>query len=128
VAAGTGPRGLQARAVAVGVASTFLLSLCLSGALALAVYVGSLGEREASTLLFYAGLVSLAAGAAYGARQAAALGWAHGAAIGLAYVLISLLLGWVLFAGGGVGGAGLVQRLLLGVAVGAAGGMLGVNL
>lgn len=124
--AGANRTGLQPRAVAWGVLATVLVNLCLSGLLALIVYVGTIGEGAASGLLFYAGLLSLAVGAAYGARQAGTFGWGHGAAIGLAYVVLSLLAGSLLLPGG-IGG-GILGRLVLGLGVGAAGGILGMNL
>jgi putative membrane protein (TIGR04086 family) len=120
-----GNGGIQARAVVVGVICTFLLSLCLSGALALAVYAGALGEGQAGTLLFFAGLLSLLVGAAYGARQAYRLGWAHGMLVGVAYVLVAAAFGTLLLPGG-LDGA-LLPRLLLGVGVGAVGGILGLT-
>ena len=125
LASGDGGSGLQARAVAIGVVCTFLISLVLSGVLALAVYAGGLGESQAGSLLFYAGLLSLAAGAAYGARRADSLGWAHGMLIGAAYVLVAAAFGTLLLPGG-MGGA-FLPRLLLGLAVGAAGGVLGLT-
>ena len=124
VASGDGGGGLQARAVAVGVICTFVLSLLVSGALALAVYVGALGEGQAGSLLFYGGLLSLVAGAAYGARQADSRGWAHGLLIGLVYVLVATAFG-ALFLPGGMVGA-FLPRPLLGLGVGAAGGVLGL--
>jgi putative membrane protein (TIGR04086 family) len=124
LAAGQGGSGLQARAVLVGVVCTFLISLVLSGALAIAVYVGGLGEGQAGSLLFYAGLLSLAAGAAYGARQAGSLGWAHGMLVGVAYVLVASAFGTLLLPGGMTGA--FIPRLLLGIGVGAAGGILGL--
>ncbi len=124
LASGAGGSGLQARAVAVGVVCTVIISLCLSAALALAVYIGALGEAQAGSLLFYTGLLSLAAGAAYGARRAETLGWAHGLLVGLVYVLVATAFG-ALFLPGGMTGA-FLPRLLLGLGVGAAGGVLGL--
>jgi putative membrane protein (TIGR04086 family) len=124
---GLGPRsGLQARAVASGVVVTFLLSLVLSGVVALVVYFASVSEASASGLLFYAGLFSLAAGAGLGARRAAALGWLHGAAVGLVYVLLSALVSLVIFPGGYTP-HDVLRRLAMGCAVGLLGGIVGVN-
>lgn len=127
-AAALGPRGgLQLRAVVAGLICTFAVSLILAAVLALVVNLSALRESVASQILYYGGLASLVAGAGFGARRASGLGWLHGVAIGVAYVLASVLIGAFVFPGG-PGPNDLGGRLLLGGAAGLLGGVLGVAL
>jgi putative membrane protein (TIGR04086 family) len=118
---------LQGGAILAGILWTFGLSVLAAAVLAAGVYLAAVTERSASQALFYAGLTSLAAGAALGARRAEGLGWLHGAAIGCAYVMLSMVVGLILFPGS-MALADALHRLAVGLAVGALGGVLGVNL
>ncbi len=119
--------GFQVSALAAGVVAAFAVSLAAAGIIALVVYTTTVSEQAASSLLFTTGLLSLALAAGYGARLAGTLGWVHGLAIGLVYVLVTLVLTPLLFPGA-LTFAGAVQRLALGAVIGALGGVAGVNL
>ena len=119
--------GFRWGAVAMGVVVTFIISLVAAGVLALTIYATSITEQQASAVLLLLGLASLLLGAGYAAHRARTMGWAHGVVVGLAYVLLSLVLQPVLFAGSWTVG-GILQRLMLGIAAGALGGVSGVNL
>lgn len=119
--------GLQWSAVAAGVVAAFVVSLVAAGVIVLVVYTTTVSEHTASTFLFAAGLLSLGAAAGYGARLAGTLGWVHGLAIGVGYVIVTMVLSPLLFPGGMTVGGSAV-RLAVGAALGALGGVLGVNL
>jgi len=121
------PSGLRWGAVAGGLVVTFGLSLALAGALAAVLYARVLTATSASPLLLALGLLSLALGAGYAAHLARTMGWAHGLAVGLCYVAVSLALQPLLFAGGWTAG-GALQRVLFGALAGSLGGVVGVNL
>jgi putative membrane protein (TIGR04086 family) len=119
--------GFQVSALAAGVVAAFALSLATAGAVALVVYTTAVSEQAASALLFATGLLSLTVAAAYGARLAGSLGWVHGLAIGVVYVLATMAVTPFLFPGV-LTFAGALQRLALGAACGALGGVVGINL
>ncbi|MBE3589402.1 MAG: TIGR04086 family membrane protein [Firmicutes bacterium] len=119
--------GFQPGAVAAGVACSFVLTLLASALLALAVYSTGLSDATAETAIFYTSVLCLAAGAAYGARRAEALGWLHGAAIGLVYVSLAVAAGLLAFQTD-VSAFDLLRHLMLGLVAGVVGGVLGVNL
>lgn len=121
-----GAPGLRLAAVAWGVVAGYVLTIAVAALLALLVYGAGLGEGIAETAVFYAGILCLAAGAAYGARRAGTEGWLHGAVIGIVYVVLALALS-VLVLGGDVTAMGLLGRLLLGVVAGIVGGVAGIN-
>jgi len=123
---GTDPR-FRWGALAAGLAVTFIVSLAAAGLVALAIYATPITEQSASAFLFALGVASLVLGAGYAGHLARTLGWVHGLAVGLGYVLVSLVLQPMLFSGGWSLG-GTLQRLLLGVAAGTLGGVFGVNL
>lgn len=122
-----GGSGLRWGAVLAGLIAAFAVSMVLAGLVALVIYATTITEQSASAFLFALGLLSVALGAGYGAHRAHALGWAHGAAVGLGYVLVALCLQPLLFSGGW-NLAGTAARLLWGGLAGALGGVLGVNL
>lgn len=119
--------GFQLGAVAAGVIVALVLTLAVSAGLAVLVNTAGLTESVAETAVFYAGVVCLAAGAAFGSRRASTRGWMHGAAVGVVYVVLALALSVLVFQGD-VSGGELFSRLLLGLACGIVGGVAGVNL
>lgn len=119
--------GFQLGAVAAGVVCAFVLTLLASALMALAVYSTGLADTTAETLIFYGGVLCLAAGAAYGSRRAETLGWLHGGAIGVVYAALAMAVGLLAFQSD-VTALDLVRRLALGLIAGIVGGVLGVNL
>ncbi|MBX5476503.1 MAG: TIGR04086 family membrane protein [Clostridia bacterium] len=119
--------GFQLGAVAAGVACAFVLTLLASALMALAVYSTGLADTTAETLIFYGGVLCLAAGAGYGSRRAGSLGWLHGAAVGVVYAALAMAVGLLAFQSD-VTVLDLFRRLVLGLIAGIVGGVLGVNL
>lgn len=119
--------GFHWGSVLAGLVASFALSLVIAGIVALIVYATAITEQSASGFLLALGLLSVALGAGYGAHRAHSLGWAHGLAVGVCYVLTSLALQPLLFSAGWSAG-GTIMRLLWGAAAGTLGGIIGVNL
>lgn len=121
------PPPVDARAVAAGVIVVTALTVFMSAILAVAIYTTTITEAHVSGLLYYLGLASVAAGGAVAARRARGRGLIHGGLTGLAYVLISLLVGAVLFPGSLVAAA-MTRKVLTALVAGAAGGIIGLNI
>jgi len=121
------PPPVDARAVAVGVAVTFLLTVAVSAVLAVAIYFTDMTEAHVSDILYYVGLGAVTLGGAAASRRAGRSGLVHGALSGAAYVVLSLAAGALLFPGNQVL-AGALGKLLTGAAAGALGGVVGINL
>lgn len=117
---------LDLAAVGAGVVATFLLTVLVSAVLAVLIYVTNLTEAHVSGVLFYTGLVAIALGGAVSSRRAGTLGWLHGGLAGLVYVLLSVVLGALLFPGSQALGQ-VVGKIALGGVCGAAGGVAGIN-
>lgn len=118
---------VDARAVAVGVAVTFLLTVAVSAVLAVVIYLTDITEAHVSGALYYLGLVAVTLGGAAASRRAGRSGLLHGACTGTAYVLLSLLAGALLFPDAAVL-AGALGKLVTGAGAGALGGVAGINL
>lgn len=114
------------QAVVAGVLAAFALTVLVSAILALAIYFANLTESTVSGLLYGVGLVTVAAGGAVAGRRAGTRGWLHGGLVGLAYVLLSLLIGSLLFSGPALW-ADLVGKLFTAFVAGSLGGIVGVN-
>lgn len=114
-------------AVGAGVIATFLLTVLAAAVLAIGVYLTDLTEAHVSGILYYLGLVAVAVGGAVASRRAGSFGWLHGGLSGLAYVLLSIILGAILFPGSQVfmEAAG---KLIMGTVSGIIGGVAGINL
>lgn len=124
--AGPAPR-VDGRAVAAGVIATFALTVMVSAALAVAIYLTDITETHVSGILYYVGLLSVAVGGGVAARRASSRGWLHGGLAGLAYVVLSLVIGSLLFPGSAVlVDAG--RKLVTAFVAGAVGGVVGVNI
>lgn len=121
------PPGLDLGAVASGVIAMFVLTLILSAGLAAAIYFTDVTEGDLAGVLYYAGVVTVAAGGAVAGRRAETRGWLHGGLAGVGYVLVSLAVGSLLFPGAALL-AGLGGKLATAFAAGAVGGVVGVNL
>lgn len=121
------PPALDLAAVAAGVIAMFAITVAISAVLALTIYFTQVTEGHVSGLLYYAGLATVVVGGAVAGRRASSRGWLHGGAAGAAYVVISLLVGALLFPGSTLL-AGLGSKLLLAFVAGALGGVIGVNL
>ncbi|HEX6987910.1 MAG TPA: TIGR04086 family membrane protein [Bacillota bacterium] len=124
-AAATPP--VDARAVAVGVAVTFLLTVAVSAVLAVVIYFTEMTEAHVAGALYYIGLVAVTFGGASASRRAGKSGLLHGALSGAAYVILSLAAGALLFPGSDVL-AGALGKMVTGAAAGALGGVVGINL
>lgn len=118
---------VDTRAVAVGVAVTFLLTVAVSAVLAVAIYLTDMTEAHVAGALYYVGLLAVTLGGAAASRRAGKSGLLHGALSGTAYVILSLAAGALLFPGGDVL-AGALGKLVTGAAAGALGGVVGINL
>jgi putative membrane protein (TIGR04086 family) len=118
---------LRAGCVLAGVAVTFLTSLAAAALAAVVVAATPLTEQAAAGTLLPLGLACLVAGGGYAAHRARTMGWAHGLAVGLVYVLLALVLQPLLFRSPWTV-AEVLRRLALGLAAGTLGGVIGVNL
>ncbi|MDI3317350.1 MAG: TIGR04086 family membrane protein [Bacillota bacterium] len=111
-------------AILEGVAVAFLTAGLLALALTVVAHASGLSDPLLDRIGFFAGFLAPLAGGATAGRAADRMGWLHGAAVGLAYVLLLLVADWA------VGSAGMGGSLLrdagLALGLGAVGGMLGV--
>jgi len=117
---------LNLKAIIAGILVTFFLTLLVSGALALTVYLTDITENQVAAALYYAGILTLAVGGGLAARWADAMGWLHGGLVGAIYVILATLIGMFFFPGGYVL-TQVTKRVLAGFFVGALGGIIGIN-
>lgn len=122
------PPEFHVKAVLGGVAVSLLLVLLASGVLAVLVYFTALNEYQLSSLLYYVGMLAVAAGGTFAARMAEHRGWLHGGAAGVIYVIAGSVLGHFLFPDQATPLAQLGPRMLLGFILGAVGGAVGMVL
>lgn len=113
------------RAVLLGVATAFAITLVLS--ILLAVFISST-DVAISTLagvLYWCGILAVFASGFVAGRQAGAgaKGWLHGGLTGAGYVSASVAVGALLYPGTGLA-AGLAGKLATAFLVGALGGQL----
>ncbi len=118
---------LDLSAVGAGVVFTVACSVVVAAATAIAVRYTTLTETYLSIALYYLGLLTVVAGAAYGARRASRLGWLHGGFVGLVAATVAMLLSALGFPGGLATGD-VFRQALLAFLAGCIGGIIGVNL
>lgn len=114
------------KGILYGFLFTLIATLIISAAIALVLALTTLTETGVSGATYYLALLTVALGGAFGARRAPAMGWLHGALVGVLYALVIGLVGGVVFPGGLIA-ADLGRRILVAAAAGAIGGIIGVN-
>jgi len=102
------------------------LTLIFAVILSLVLTFSSVTEKHLPLIANAGGLISVAVGGAYAARLSESKGWLHGGITGVMFIIVTLIVGSVLFPG--VPLALAVRRAAVAFAVGAIGGVVGVNI
>lgn len=110
-----------------GTVVALVASLVLAAGLGAAVRWTSITDQHFDILLYYAGFLTLLAGAALAGRAADRRGWLHGGFVGLATMTVSLVL-TALSMPVALTAADVSLQALLAFIVGCLGGVIGVNL
>jgi putative membrane protein (TIGR04086 family) len=115
------------KSVVAGIVAAYLVSLLASAAVGAMVLRTTLAQGNLTSLMGWIGQSSILIGALYAAKRARQAGLVTGALTGAGYIVVSFILGALVFPEP-VNFVVLGQRLLMGLFVGALGGAAGVNL
>jgi len=120
-------RALDWAAIGRGLLLALVLAIVLSLFATLLLHFTSLSERLLPWITAAILLVSVFCGGGLAAARAGGKGLLHGLGVGLAFFVLMLVLGTLLFPGPATL-MGVLEKLLLTVSAGALGGILGVSL
>ncbi len=118
---------LQLLNILQGTLFCFIIVLCGYIISSIVIYVFNVSSSSISLLSNTLGIISAAFGGGYAAWKSQSKGWLNGALVGISFILVSLILGFIT---GGIqisAIALILNRLLWGFLTGAIGGMIGVN-
>lgn len=109
-----------------GIIISFAFLIVISLVIGLTIYYIPGLEDKASLFSSAAGYTAVCFGGAAAAAKAGKLGWFHGGLAGGSFILVSFIIGLIIYAPS-FAVIILVYRLFWGIAIAALGGMVGIN-